>query len=137
QNVAAMTGAPVMQLALPGGESAFARIQKETSGFYTAAFAPDAADRNGASHQLTLTTTRKDVTVWIRPDIILDKAGASKPTAVSANAAVNSAKTFHDLPLRALAYGGKNPDPKETVKTVQLLAIAEPMETGTKLTGAE
>ncbi len=51
----------------PSDHTAFARVARETSGYYLMAFDPDRSERNGLSHRLDVEVMRPSVTVRVRP----------------------------------------------------------------------
>lgn len=106
--------------------SIFTRIARESSAYYLLSFDTTENDRNGKSHNITLTTTRPGVTIRARPSFSVESAKdaakyAPKPSAIGpVRSLLDDLKAHRDLPLRVSAYTFR-----DTAKTVRIVAATD------------
>ena len=131
ENLATITGVQIMPIGT-AADGAMSRIARQTGGYYVAAFAPEAADRNGATHRLELRSTRADVRLHTRNGVLIAKgAGGNAPTPQSMLEVADVQRGFG---LRWLVVTSRNDgDAKNTVK---LVGLAEPVDPMVKLAAA-
>lgn len=128
QSLAGQSGA--QQIMLSGNnDAAMQRIPRDTAAYYIATYDPDPAERTGAASRIELKAGRDGVKVRTRAEIVVKKSSG----AVSLKDMMLTPAVFRDLPLRAVGYVKRNPADD---KMVQVLAIVEPAEPGTKMTAA-
>jgi VWFA-related protein len=130
QNLAGVTGGEMFRLTSISPDAVFARVARESSGYYLAAFEPDAAERNGQPHRLEVRVAREHVLVRAGGQIQIgrnDEDAPPTPQAVLASPAVR-----RSLPLRITAYPSRDP----SNGGVRILAVAESLDPSAKLTGA-
>jgi hypothetical protein len=128
-HLAGVTGGVRLHL---GGteENAFTRILRETSAFDRIAFEPEAAQRNGNTHRIELRVSRPDVTVRIRPSILIAKADAKGPPTPAG--LIRQATVIRDLPLRVTGFASR-----ETGQTkLKVVAVAESVDPSVILNAA-
>jgi VWFA-related protein len=111
-------------------ESAFTRILRETSAFYRIAFEPESSQRNGNSHRVELRVSRPDVTVRVRPSILIAKSDA-KSTRSPADM-LRQATLFRDLPLRVTGFASREPGQTK----LKIVALGETVDPSVTLTAA-
>ena len=105
EQVARQTGNAVIRL-MGDTAPAMTRIARQTSAYYLAAFEVPASERTGRSERVEVTVGRPDVEIHVRPSMVLPKA-ENRPVKITApkpRDMLSAAKTFRDLPLRAIAY---------------------------------
>jgi hypothetical protein len=107
------------------------RIARETTGYYLAAFVPDAAERNGRVQPVDVRVSRERVAVRVRPFATIPRPPARNARVPSPADMLREARVFRDLPLRTATYPSQN-----DAKTVKLLSVLEPVEPGVTLTAA-
>lgn len=129
QNLAGVTGGELYQLTSLTPDAVFARIGRESSGYYVATFEPDASERNGQPHGVAVRVARERTAVRTGSQVLIARAEerqAATPQALLRDGAVHRA-----LPLRLTAY----PSLDSVSGGVRVLAVAEHLEPATKLTG--
>lgn len=116
ENIASLTGAPIWHLA-GTDEPHFQRVALETSAYYAATVVLDPADRADGVRQLSIKTTRPDVTIRTRPSIVLagGKPGAPAPAPKDM---LRTATAFKDTPLRLTAFASRNAAGDNKIKIV-------------------
>ncbi len=127
EHLAGVTGAERLNLAASGDDT-LVRIARETSAYYALGFEPQPNERNGQSRPVDVRVTRAGVLVRARPNITLAKpadGGAAKGPAVTPRSMLREARTFRDLPLRAVGYVSNNPEDGR-LKVVCLFEATDP-----------
>jgi VWFA-related protein len=132
ENVASLTGGYIWHMA-GSDEPSFQRVALETSSYYTATVELDPADANAPSRQLSVKTTRPDVTIRSRPSIAFARSatGGRSGAAPAPKDMMKSATSYSDVPLRLAAFPSRNPGDGK----IKIVAIAE-ASAGTKLSAA-
>ena len=126
-HLAGVTGG--VRLHLGGtGENAFTRILRETSAFYRVAFEPEPSQRNGNAHRLEVRVSRPDVTLRVRPNIMIAKTDAR--AARSPRDMLRQAAVFRDLPLRVIGFASQ----ERGQKKLKIVALAETIDPSVTLT---
>ena len=88
---------------------AFARLDSELSGYYLLGFEPEAADRDGKSHAISVKVRRDDVSIRSRLEFNLGPAG--KRSALDTIAELLRAPTVAtELPFRLTTYAFQDPE---------------------------
>ena len=119
QHLTGVTGGEIFRLN-GATEPVFARIARETSGYYMVGFEPAAEERDGQSHRVELKVTRARATVRTRPHLTLAKgAGATTPQQM-----LREPRIYHDLPLRDVAYASRLPGDAR----LKIVAVGEPLD---------
>jgi VWFA-related protein len=126
-NLAGATGGEMIRLT-GDTELAMARVGRETSGYYLAAFAADPSERNGARYRVDLKVKRERVKVRVQPQLALAKGGKSP----SPRDMLRVSAIHRDLPLRLVGYSSRNPGGS----SVKVLAVFEPIDPAVQLTDA-
>lgn len=130
ENIASLTGAPILHLA-GADEPHFQRVVIESSAYYSATLVLDPSDRGDGIRQLSVKTTRPDVTIHARPSIAL-AGNAPKPGAApSPKDMLRTATEYRDTPLRLTAFASRNSGDGK----VKIVAMAESMA-GAKFSAA-
>jgi VWFA-related protein len=129
EHLGGVTGARRLHLSTAGDDTLL-RILNETTGYYLAAFAPDAGDRNGLRHRIEFGVKRDAAAIRARPELLIERADPRKP-ASTPQAMLRAPKVFRDLPLRAAGYVSRESDGK-----VKVIVMAEPIEPGVEIRSA-
>jgi hypothetical protein len=120
-NLASTTGGELIRFT-GLGETAMARISRETSAYYVLSFDAEAADRTGNPQRVELRIPGRDrVRVRTRQDIAIAKSTA----APSPRDMIREVKAYRDLPLRANAYLSRNQG-DDKLKTIVLFESSDP-----------
>jgi VWFA-related protein len=128
QNLAGVTGGELYRLTSTTPDAAFARIARESSGYYIAAFEPDASERNGIPHRMIVRVTRERVAVRAGSQLLIEPVEAAD--AATPQSLLRGGGVHRGLPLRLTAYPSLDPS-----GSVRVLAVAEPLDPSAKLTG--
>ena len=127
EHLAGVTGAQRLHLSATG-DNTLVRIARESSAYYVLGFEVQPADRNGMSRQVDVRVGRAGVVVRARPNMTIAKPAdrpAPKGQSVTPRSMLREARTFRDLPLRAVGFvSSDNEDGR--LKIVCLLEPAEP-----------
>jgi VWFA-related protein len=130
EHVAGVTGGTRLGMA-SGAETAFARIERETSGYWVATFTPDASERNGLSHRIDVRVARPGVTVRTRPGIFIPgaRADAAAASRTTAREILQEGRTHRELPLRVAGFASR----QRGDSRLRIVALAEAFDSTTKL----
>jgi VWFA-related protein len=126
QHLAGVTGGELLRLNGPT-EPIFARIARETSGYYVIGFEPTDKERDGQSHRVEIRTSRDRVEVRSRPHLMVPKG----PGATTPQKMLREGRTYHDLPLRTLAYTSRIPGDNK----LKVVSVGEPLDRSVPLAG--
>jgi VWFA-related protein len=130
ESLAGVTSGVLLRLT-PSDRSAFARIARESAGYYLVGFEPRPNERNGASHRVEFNVARAGTRVKALPNLVIAKADGKKP-ALTPQAMLRDGKAYADLPLRVVGLTSPNPgDSKLTV-----VALLEPLDRSVTLDSA-
>jgi VWFA-related protein len=121
-NLAGVTDGQLLRL-IPEDRSAFARIARESAGYYLVGFEPKDPERNGSYRRVEFSVTRAGVKVRARPNVMIARADGKSP-ALTPQAMLRDGKPYRDLPLRTLAL--VSPQPGDT--KLKVVAIVEPLD---------
>jgi VWFA-related protein len=130
ESLAGVTNGVLLRLT-PSDRSAFARIARESAGYYLVGFEPKPNERNGASHRVEFNVERGGTRVKALPAVVISRADGKKP-ALTPQAMLRDGKTYPDLPLRVVAMA--SPNPGDTKLTV--VALLEPLDRSVTLESA-
>lgn len=132
EHLAGVTGGE--RLSLTAGEGALSRVTRETTAYYLATFEPDAGDRNGAAHRLSVGVTRAGLEVRARPGLTIPRATArsKRPTPITPRDMIRQPDMFRDLPLRAAGFTSQEAGDTK----LKIIAITEPIDPTVTLTSA-
>ena len=130
ESLAGVTSGVLLRLT-PSDRSAFARIARESAGYYLVGFEPRPNERNGASHRVEFNVARAGTRVKALPTVVIAKADGKKP-ALTPQTMLRDGKTYPDLPLRVV--GMASPNPGDTKLTV--VALVEPIDRSVTLESA-
>ena len=125
EHLAGVTGAERLHLA--AGEETLRRVARETSAYYVLGTEVQGNERNGVSRQLDVRVSRPGVTIRARPNLVIprpDARGVPGARAATPRSMLREARTFRDLPLRAIGYVSSHDD--GGLKVVCLMEPAEP-----------
>ena len=122
ESLAGVTNGVLLRLT-PSDRSAFARIARESAGYYLVGFEPRPNERNGAYHRVDFNVARAGTRVKALPNLMIAKTDGKKP-ALTPQAMLRDGKAYPDLPLRVL--GLSSPNPGDTKLTV--VALVEPFD---------
>ena len=118
ESLAGATGAEFVRLA-GSPQASIARLLRETSAYYVAAFDADPGERNGQTFRVELKSARDNVTQRTRPAVLIPKNVAAKAPPQPKDM-LRVAGEFTDLPLRAASYASRLAPGTEDVKVVAL-----------------
>ena len=130
ESLAGVTSGELLRLT-PSDRSAFARIARESAGYYLVGFEPRPNERNGASHRVEFNVARAGARVKALPNLVIAKADGKKP-ALTPQTMLRDGRTYPDLPLRVV--GVASPNPGDTKLTV--VALVEPIDRSVTLESA-
>ncbi len=132
ESLAGVTSGTLLRVT-PAETSAFARVARETSGYYLAAIDPEAGQRNGLSHRIDVSAARPGVTIRVRPRVVVPKPAAKSTTpAQTPQAMLRDGRMYRDLPLRASAF--VSADPQE--ERLRIVGVAESLDRTAAITSA-
>jgi hypothetical protein len=132
ESLAGVTSGTLLRVT-PAETSAFARVARETSGYYLAAIDPEAGQRNGLSHRIDVSAARPGVTIRVRPRVVVPKSAAKSTTpAQTPQAMLRDGRMYRDLPLRASAF--VSADPQE--ERLRIVGVAESLDRTAAITTA-
>jgi hypothetical protein len=130
ESLAGVTQGTLLRLT-PADRTAFARIMRESAGYYLVGFEPRESERNGSYRRVEFDVARAGVKVRSRPNVLIDK-GEGKRLALTPHAMLRDGKSYRDLPLRAVALG--SPNPGDTKMTI--VALVESLDSTATLESA-
>jgi VWFA-related protein len=119
------------------GEAAFRRIGSELTGYYLLGFEPEAADRDGRSHEVRVDVSRPSATVRARSLLTIP---ASAPTAEQMLAgALRSPLVERGLPIRATSYTvpASEPGKVRVLIAARVRGASRPLSVGYVLSGPD
>lgn len=131
QNLAGVTEGEIFRLASTPADRVFARIARESSGYYLAAVEPDPAERNGVPQRLAIQITREHVTLRAASQVRI-AAALAKGDAPTPQKLLRAGGLTRELPLRLTAYTSRD----ASTDGVRIFAAAEPLERSATLTAA-
>ncbi len=130
EGIASLTGGSLWHMA-GSDEPGFQRIATETSSYYNATVELEPGDMSAALRQVSVRTSRADVTVRARPMVALGKpAAAPAKTAPSPKEMLRTSTVYRDVPLRVHAFSSR------AGAKIRVMAVAETGVPGTKLAAA-
>jgi VWFA-related protein len=130
ESLAGVTSGVLLRLT-PSDRSAFARITRESAGYYLVGFEPRPNERNGSQHRVEFNVSRAGTRVKALPNVMIVKADGRRP-ALTPQAMLRDGKSYPDLPLRVV--GLSSPNPGDTKLTV--VALVEPLDRSVALDSA-
>ncbi len=122
ESLAGVTDGMLMRLT-PEDRSAFARIARESAGYYLVGFEPKDSERNGSYRRVEFAVARAGIKVRARPNVLIARADG-KPASLTPQAMLRDGKSYRDLALRTLAL--VSPQPGDT--KLKVVAIVEPLD---------
>ena len=114
------------------GDTVFSQIADQMSAYYLLGFEPRAEERDGKTHRIQVTTTRRGVTIKTRPMFVIDDPDRLGPKPTLPVTVLRDRAEYRELPLRAAAYAFRDPDPKH----VRIVVALETGDASTALTSA-
>ncbi len=138
ENLASAGGGSTASVMRVANEGFAPRVLQDSSTYWVATLAPDAADKPGVSQRLELKTTKEGVTIRTRPEVMMSRPGnaAGAGAAASAGKAGTPLKdiaaqtaSYPDVQLRAYAFAQRGVGDKMNV-----LVQTEPVDPSVKLT---
>jgi len=122
ESLAGVTTGALLKLT-PTDRGAFARIARESSGYYLVGFEPRPNERNGSQHRVGVDVSRAATKVKVLPSVMIARPEGKRPS-LTPQAMLRDGQTYRDLPLRVVGVASPNPgDPKFTV-----VALLEPLD---------
>jgi VWFA-related protein len=97
--------------------AAFNRLSLELSGYYLVTFEPEAADRDGRTHEIAVDVTRPGLTVRARRQFSAESPGAAKPVDDLLTDTMRSALPAADFDLRLTTFSFRD-DASGRVKVI-------------------
>ena len=109
EHIAGVTGGSLLYLSTNEGRAAVGRILSETAGHYVARVSREPSDREGAVQNISVSTSRPNVTIHRTPQFVMTRpaapvAAAAATTPASARDLISQAHLISDLPLRVAAH---------------------------------
>jgi VWFA-related protein len=137
EGIASLTGGYIWHMA-GSDEPGFQRIAAETSSYYNATVEVDPADLSSAQRPIAIKTSRADVTLRVRPTVMLTKSAAGAPakSAPAPKDMLRTATVYRDVPLRLSAFASRVPASAGGAGKVRIMAVGETGVPGTKLSAA-
>jgi VWFA-related protein len=130
ESLAGVTSGLLLRLT-PTDRSAFARIARESAGYYLIGFEPRPGERNGAPHRVGIDVARPATRVKVLPTVMIARGDGKRPS-LTPQAMLRDSQTHTDLPLRVIGLASPNPgDAKLTV-----LGLVEPLDRSAVLDSA-
>ena len=130
ESLAGVTSGVLLRLT-PTDRSAFARIARESAGYYLVGFEPRPNERNGSYHRVEFDVARAGARLRALPNVMIAK-GDGKPPALTPQAMLRDGKRYPDLPLRVI--GLSSPNPGDTKLAV--VGLVEPLDRAVTLESA-
>jgi VWFA-related protein len=130
ESLAGVTSGVLLRLT-PSDRSAFARIARESVGYYLVGFEPRPNERNGAYHRVEFSVSRQGTRVRALPNVMIARSDG-KRRALTPQEMLRDGKAYPDLPLRVV--GLASPTPGDAKLTV--VALVEPLDRSVKLESA-
>jgi hypothetical protein len=116
EHMAGVTGGSLLFLSTNEGRAAIGRILRETAGHYVARVSREPSDKPGAVQNVSVNTSRPNVTIHRTPQFVITRtmapvgdAAATAPA--SARDLIRQAQLISDLPLRVTAHPFRDEDP--------------------------
>jgi hypothetical protein len=122
ESLAGVTNGQLLRLT-PTDRSAFARISRESAGYYLIGFEPRAGERNGSYRRVEFDVAKPGIKVRSHPTLMIPKPDSRRP-ALTPQAMLRDGKAYRDLPLRVVAVTAPTPG---DVK-LRIVAILEPLD---------
>ena len=119
QHLARATRGDVFRV-MSNSDFAFQRLANELSGYYLLGFEPDAGDRNGRPHDITVVVRRNGVTVRSRRQFTID-AAVARTAESEIVGALRDPLPAAELPIKLAAYSFRDPNHEK----LRLLIAAE------------
>jgi hypothetical protein len=130
ESLAGVTNGVLLRLT-PTDRSAFARIARESAGYYLVGFEPRPGERNGAYHRVDVDIAKGEARIKALPYLMVAKDEGRKP-AGTPTAILRDPKLHPDLALRVVGFSSPNPgDSKLTV-----VGLVEPFDPSVTLSSA-
>jgi VWFA-related protein len=130
ESLAGVTSGVLLRLT-PADRSAFARIARESAGYYLIGFEPRPGERNGAPHRVVIDVARPSTRVKVLPTVTIARADGKRPS-LTPQAMLRDGRIYTDLPLRVV--GLASPSPGDAKLTV--LGLVEPIDRSAVLDSA-
>lgn len=130
QNLARVTGGEFFRLAAVPADTFFERVGRESSGYYLAAFEPDAPERDGQPHRVAVSVLRGRATVRSGSHVLVPRPAAAPVTTTPLDF-LRVPQLYRDLEMRITAY----PSRDGAGPGVRIVALAGPVEPSTQLAG--
>ena len=92
-------------------ERAFARVLRETSGYYRLGFEPEGDDRDGKARKLQVTVTRSGLVVRSRPSVVYQPGTSERESQGDLVAALRSPTLATGLPVRVATWSLPGDEP--------------------------
>lgn len=124
ESVAGVTNGVFLRLT-PTDRSAFARIARESAGYYLVGFEPKEAERNGSYRRVEFDVARSGVKVRVHPTLLVPKPDGRRPS-LTPQAMLRDGRVYRDLPLRVVAVTAPNPGDAK----LRIVALVEPFGVG-------
>ena len=91
-------------------QAAFARLNLELSGYYLLSFQPQASDRDGKAHQISIGVSRPGVTLRARREFSVDAGPTGKPIDARLMDVLKSPLLLSDFGLHVTTFTYRDPD---------------------------
>ncbi|MCC7186028.1 MAG: hypothetical protein IT185_07315 [Acidobacteria bacterium] len=137
EHMVGVTGGSLLHLSTNEGRAAIGRILTETAGHYVARVSRAPSDKTGVVQNISVSTSRPDVTIRRTPQFVMTAPAAVKtdagPAAVpSIRDLIRRADLVRDLPVRVTAHPFRDDDPAR----VRLAVTLDSPESGATLSSA-
>jgi len=119
----------------PSDRTAFAKVARESAGYYLVGFEPRSGERNGSYRRVDFDVARAGVKVRVHPTLLIPRPDGKRPV-LTPQAMLRDSQAYRDLPLRVVAVTAPNPGDAK----LRIVAILEaqdlPVTSGTVLESA-
>ena len=115
-------------------DAAMAQLAAATSAYYRITFMPEASERNGLTHPVSVKINRPDVAVTSRPSVLIPSVRGGKSAAKPAvpRDMLRVGDIFRDLPLRTAAFVSR----EGSTDKARIVVMVEPIEATASLKAA-
>jgi hypothetical protein len=125
EHMAGVTGGSLLFLSSSEGRAAVGRILTETAGHYVARVSREPSDKVGTVQNVSVSTSRSNVTIHRPPQFVMTQPATSSPDAApaapaSARDLIRQAQLISDLPLRVTAHAFRDENPAQIRLAVTL-----------------
>lgn len=124
ESLAGVTNGVLLRLT-PSDRSAFARVARESAGYYLVGFEARPTERNGSYRRVEFDVGRPGVKIHAHPTLMIPRTDGKRQS-LTPQAMLRDGRTYRDLPLRVVAVTAPNPGDAK----LRIIAMLEAMDLG-------